>query len=88
MYFEDLFMEYSFVEERQYIEEMTGWVKFQPILSSVQDRNDICKRITFEINSFRRADIILRLVQKYNKLQSQEVLNAWFDYYAGNRKKD
>jgi hypothetical protein len=76
----DLFEEYDESEEAVYLMDMNGWVRFQPVLTEIESPLEVQKRLYFEFRNKRRPYIITRLLQKFNKVRSKEVLNVWEDY--------
>ena len=76
----DLQLGYSMAEESLFFDEMSGWVKFQPILAEITDLDEIRKRLKYELDYSHRQAIVSRLIQRYNKLRSKEVEKAYNEY--------
>jgi len=79
MDFTELYEDYTSSDEGRFTKDMTGWTALQPVLAEITDIKEICKRLKFEMDFSRRPHIIERLLQKYNKLRSVEVKEAWDD---------
>jgi hypothetical protein len=88
MDFSELFLDYTLAEDLKYTEEMSGWSKFQPLLSTITSVAEIQKRVKFELQTRQRAQMVLRLLQRLNKIRSMEVLDAWEDYLSHYRKNN
>lgn len=68
-------------KEGIFAKEMTGWLKFQPILAKINNPTEVLHRLSYEMEYSRRPMIIKRLIQKYNKLKAQEV-EIYFSEYT------
>lgn len=89
MKFTDLYLEYNWDEEGLYTTEMTGWTNFQPVLAEIEDYDEVRKRLKYEMDFHRRPHMVERLLQKYNKLRSVEVMEVWNAVrYKGNTPRD
>jgi hypothetical protein len=81
MQFEDILIEPTWTECGIYSEIMSGWTRFQPELAAVEDCDELCKMLAFEVNTRQREMIIRRIIQKYNSIkqkQMEELLNDYF----------
>lgn len=90
-YFADILIEYSPIEEVQYLEDMSSWIKFQPVLSSITDPEECRKRLMYELRYNRRNDIVSRILGKFNKLRAQKIGDLWNEYkdtHLTNKKRD
>ena len=84
MRLEELLPTFSFDDERRFFDDMSGWVKFQPILADIEDPQECLKRLAYEVKYYQRKMIMERLIQKYNKLQAKKMERIFYEYY--NRK--
>jgi len=86
MNFKEMLPVFNYDEEKQFFEEMSGWVKFQPILAEIEDPVECLKRLAYEIQYYQRKMIMERLVQKYNKIKAKEMERAFYEYYNSKRR--
>ena len=77
----DILLEYTHAEDARYFEEMSGWAKFQPVLSEVTSYKECLKRLHYELANKRRPMIAKRIVQKYNTLKAKELEEQVNDFF-------
>lgn len=81
MDFKELLPVYNYDDEKRFFDDMSGWVKFQPILAEIEDPTECLKRLAYEIKYYQRKMIMERIVQKYNKIKAKEMERAFYEYY-------
>jgi hypothetical protein len=87
MEFTEMFSDYTIQESFKFMEEMSSWSSLQRALNSPDTTlTSLKKRIKYEIDTQRRAYIVERLLQRYNKLHGYEVMNAFEKFKLGSRE--